>query len=88
LRNARIKLATLERTVPAFGWQVGDAIAGGKKALEEAEKGSSFLNQVLGATGMLRPDSETADAFQFGGWAVALAAGAIGLTLLSSLARR
>lgn len=92
LRNARIKLNTLERTVPAFGWQVGEAIAGGKKALEEATAGASPLRQVLATLGfgdgIYQPESKTANAFEFGGWAVALAAGALGLTLLSSLARK
>jgi len=92
--NARIKVNVLEQMVPDFGRSVAEATMGGGEALKKAEAGSSWWNQILAATGLIpqgtiyRPESKTADAIEFSGWALALAAGAAGLLVLSLAMRR
>jgi len=91
-RNARIKVNTLQSMVPDFAKRVAEATMSGTKALEEAQAGASPWNQLLNTLGfggsIYRPESKTADAFEFGGWLMALSAGALGLTLLLAMTRK
>ena len=94
LFDARIKVNTLYQMLGNLGRKIGDLKAGGKKELERAKAGSSFINQVLGTFGLksereiYRPDVPGSKVADFLGsvppWALPAGAG----LLLFLLVRR